>query len=66
MGVTVRMRSEVPHLGYSVFVVHKGKWRSFLVGAKKDADAAAAKIRSRLALGQFDLGPPRRSHWHPH
>lgn len=60
MGVTVRQPKDKPHLGYFVFVAHKGKRWSQHIGDKKTAEETAKKIRREIALGQFQ--PLQQAH----
>ena len=55
MGVTVRQKQPGKGNPWWVFIHHQGKRRSKIVGDKKTADAVAARIRTKLKLGEFNM-----------
>ena len=55
MGVTVRRKQPGKGNPWWVFIHHQGKKRSKKVGDKKTADAVAARIRTKLKLGEFNM-----------
>jgi integrase len=53
MGVVVRQKVEGKGQPWWVFISHKGKRTSRMVGDKRAADVVARKIEAKLALGEF-------------
>jgi integrase len=57
MGVVVRQKIKGKGRPWWVFVCHKGQRRSFMVGTREAATAAAKEIEAKLLLGKLDLAP---------
>jgi integrase len=60
MGVKVKQRVKGKGNPWTVYINHKGKRRSILVGKKRAAKAVAEKLQAQLQLGQFGFEEKRR------
>ncbi|MCH8852963.1 MAG: site-specific integrase, partial [Planctomycetes bacterium] len=54
MAITVRQKRKGKGQPWHVFVHSNGAIRSRAVGAKRDAEAVASKLRRKMALGEFN------------
>jgi integrase len=56
MGVTIRQKTKGKGKPWWVFVAHKGKRKSKMIGDKTAAQKVAKKVEAHLALNDFNLG----------
>ena len=57
MGVTVRQKERGKGKPWWVFINHKGRRKSIMVGSREAAQKVADKIEEDLSLGKIDLTP---------